>query len=587
MPHHHGFEEGSAARKLETPEERVVRPRPSLGERQELAVGEEEIRRAMERADKRKVEDIRERMGPSRDRLMFQSGLARDKAEIAIIEFRNALATKKLTDQDMEDWGERLAETRDALEDLNNEMRRVPAGQLKTGDIMNENFRTIAHIQDAIAASKEENPKDALMELMHGAGVLKVEREKEEKGLEAAETAKEIEAKIKEQYGMHPEELTMKGSGWRGLKFRTKNVLAHLSFQKSLYDQWRDAKTAEETGARGGAMRKLHEARVRPTPEAKQAKEEILADEEAARQKALEREAGKNREFAVKVFSRERAASIWDTVKTQLELMKERSFTAEDYVVMAAKYVDAFTQDRRGGIADYGAAWEEMNRALGYTNESNPVMGGGLSRPAETRRRKQEEARRAAEVSRRKTAEMPEERAQAAEEEEPEIEIRGPGVEEERPSRVRLKKGAKVLKPAPAEAEEKFLKEAAGRWTMDRAGSVIGKVKDDAVGTIRTIEALVTKKISENPKRSAYLMGEMKGYPIATSLEDAYIYAIAKYLEDRDAEREHLRRLTDRLGINNAWINSILAEPVGPEDVLKGTRQRRETVSKQTKRWKF
>ena len=560
-----------------------------------------------EREEGAKVTELRERLTPTRDRFMFKSGHARDKGRALVNEFRTALETRKITDDQMDAYAERLADSRDDLEDLNREMRLIPTDKFKTSDVMNENFKAIEEIQDAVRASRMESSK-ALSELQFGAGVRKAETAKEETGREGAATAKEIEAKIMDQYGMHPEEL-MAGGGWQGMKFRMKNVVGRLSNQGSLYDQWRDAKMAEEAGERTRGLKKVHETQVRPVPEARKVKEDILVEEEAARRKALEQEKVKNRENAVKVFSRERAAAIWDTVNAQLQLTKERSFNAEDYVVMAAKYQDAVNHKRKGGIADYGAAWEEMNHTLGYTNELNPATHTDLYRFAEVQGKKRAEARvaeRPAPVAERPVIqekpvvveEQPvppvteeevktvmKRRAKPTEAEEtPEIEVHGPGVEEEeRPSGVRLKKGAKLMKPPSKEAAEKFEKEAAARWDAKRAEAIISKVKDDAGGTIKTIEALVTKKLREDPKRSTYLMKEMKGYPLATSLEDTYVYAVAKFLED-PSQRDHLLTLTGKLGINNAWINSILAEAVGPKRSIRAEKEASMRKAAETQR---
>ncbi|MFH1078067.1 MAG: hypothetical protein V1745_02150 [Patescibacteria group bacterium] len=334
---------------------------------------------------KENVERLREKVGPSRDRFVSKSGHGRETAALLVEEFKNALETKKLSEEEMDAYGEWLANKRDDLEDLNREMRLIPADTFKTSDIMKENFQAIEKIQDAIAASRQESPKEALKELMIHAGVRKYENEKIDSGHKAGVMADDIEARIREEYGMHPEELRSNGAGWKGIKFNLNGILSRLTGQKSLYDKWRDAKIAEEAGAHIGSMRKIQPKRVRPTPEAKRNMEETLQEHADVRMKTLEGELQKNREFSSRVLTRERAAAIWDEVKGQMDLMKSEhpsgwSFSPEEYVFTAARYVDALENGQKDGAKEYKEALTDMNKELDFPEGIDPLLGDSKSR---------------------------------------------------------------------------------------------------------------------------------------------------------------------------------------------------------------
>ncbi|MBU1348817.1 hypothetical protein KJ781_01995 [Patescibacteria group bacterium] len=334
------------------------------------------------------VERIRKTLGPTRDRLMFKSGHARDTARLLIQEFKSALESKKMTDEDMDEWGERLADKRDDLEDLNREMRLVPTDTFRTSDLMNENFKAIEEVQDAVRASQMEAPR-ALAELKFGTGVHAVEKILIAPGELATDTTKQLEHEIQAKYGMHPEEL-MGGGGWKGLKFRLMNSLSHLTGQDSLYTRWRDAKATKDRSEWTADTKRAHEAHIRETPEIRAERQEVAAEDEAMRMKALEGKTQKNRDFAMEALTQKRASEIWETVNDQMKLMQSEnpdgySFTAEEYVITAARYADAMGNNLKGGIKEYGTMLKKMNKELDFPEGIDPLLGDSKSRLTRTR----------------------------------------------------------------------------------------------------------------------------------------------------------------------------------------------------------
>jgi hypothetical protein len=73
-----------------------------------------------------------------------------------------------------------------------------------------------------------------------------------------------------------------------------------------------------------------------------------------------------------------------------------------------------------------------------------------------------------------------------------------------------------------------------------------------------------------------------------------YVFEVAKAVRAKqegdeaafEAAADKLASWNKLLKIDNAYVNSVLATRVGPSDVLKGTKQRRQSVARQTARWK-
>lgn len=122
---------------------------------------------------------------------------------------------------------------------------------------------------------------------------------------------------------------------------------------------------------------------------------------------------------------------------------------------------------------------------------------------------------------------------------------------------------------------------------------------EKATGMVKNADRLwdlVSKKLDTNALVASSLSAETSMFEGDGNAATNFVFLVARYNEarekqDKAAEKNYYGKVmgyAKKLKIdNNALLSSILAEPVGPPDVLKGVKSRRMTAAAQQRRWRI
>ncbi len=121
---------------------------------------------------------------------------------------------------------------------------------------------------------------------------------------------------------------------------------------------------------------------------------------------------------------------------------------------------------------------------------------------------------------------------------------------------------------------------------------------DRAKGMVKNADKLwdlVNKRLDADPTVASSLSAETSMFEGDGNAATNFVFLVARFVEarekqDKAAEKNYYNKVmgyAKKLKLdNNALLSSILAEPVGPSDVLKGTKRRSMTAAAQQRRWR-